>query len=158
MGFVTLAVFSPTHMLCLDTTNASGCDDGNNMAGDGCDSNGNVEDGFICFGDLGKKSQCNQYIGFCGDGIITDPEACDDGNSIGGDGCSSTCNIERGWACKKKAELTWTGKHGTFSIELTNMNSSRFHTDFEGCLNACGDGVRILHAHDLNETCSSLFM
>lgn len=31
----------------------------------------------------------------CGDGVILDGvEACDDGNTISGDGCSSSCEIE----------------------------------------------------------------
>ncbi len=30
----------------------------------------------------------------CGDGIQTPPESCDDGNTINGDGCSDTCQIE----------------------------------------------------------------
>ena len=36
----------------------------------------------------------------CGDGARADDEACDDGNTRGGDGCSADClNIERGYAC-----------------------------------------------------------
>jgi cysteine-rich repeat protein len=34
----------------------------------------------------------------CGDGILIDLQ-CDDGNTISGDGCSSNCVIEKGWAC-----------------------------------------------------------
>lgn len=30
----------------------------------------------------------------CGDGIAVAPEECDDGNAIGGDGCSATCQLE----------------------------------------------------------------
>ncbi len=30
----------------------------------------------------------------CGDGIVDLPELCDDGNNIGGDGCSATCQLE----------------------------------------------------------------
>jgi cysteine-rich repeat protein len=30
----------------------------------------------------------------CGDGAITGPESCDDGNTTGGDGCSATCACE----------------------------------------------------------------
>ena len=38
---------------------------------------------------------------YCGDGIIqTDlGEECDDGNRIGGDGCSGICKIEPNWTC-----------------------------------------------------------
>ncbi len=31
---------------------------------------------------------------FCGDGVLDSNEACDDGNSIDGDGCSARCTIE----------------------------------------------------------------
>jgi len=30
----------------------------------------------------------------CGDGIVSGAEECDDGNTTGGDGCSSTCQLE----------------------------------------------------------------
>jgi cysteine-rich repeat protein len=35
----------------------------------------------------------------CGNGIIEQGETCDDGNTLNGDGCSITCQIESGWTC-----------------------------------------------------------
>ena len=35
----------------------------------------------------------------CGDGAIGAIEACDDGNSLGGDGCSTVCTVEPCWTC-----------------------------------------------------------
>lgn len=35
----------------------------------------------------------------CGNGVIEPGEACDDGNAVGGDGCSSTCALEPGYRC-----------------------------------------------------------
>lgn len=35
----------------------------------------------------------------CGDGLITGTEQCDDNNTVSGDGCSSTCQIEPGYQC-----------------------------------------------------------
>jgi len=35
----------------------------------------------------------------CGDGKIISPEGCDDNNTASGDGCSSTCVVERGFTC-----------------------------------------------------------
>lgn len=35
----------------------------------------------------------------CGNGFLEDGETCDDGNLIGGDGCSPTCTIEAGASC-----------------------------------------------------------
>jgi cysteine-rich repeat protein len=42
----------------------------------------------------------------CGDGIVASPaEACDDGNSVNGDGCSSTCTIEAGYQCSGQPSM-----------------------------------------------------
>ena len=35
----------------------------------------------------------------CGDGISSEDEECDDGNTNNHDGCSSVCLIESGWEC-----------------------------------------------------------
>ncbi len=35
----------------------------------------------------------------CGDGVVSRPESCDDGNRTDGDGCSLMCAIEEGWSC-----------------------------------------------------------
>ncbi|NTX05785.1 DUF4215 domain-containing protein, partial [Myxococcus sp. CA040A] len=36
---------------------------------------------------------------FCGDGVLGGVEACDDGNQLSGDGCSSVCQVETGYTC-----------------------------------------------------------
>ena len=36
----------------------------------------------------------------CGNGWLDPGEQCDDGNSNGGDGCSTNCSVEAGWACE----------------------------------------------------------
>jgi cysteine-rich repeat protein len=35
----------------------------------------------------------------CGDGIVAGNEACDDGDTLPGDGCSPTCTVEDCWEC-----------------------------------------------------------
>ncbi|HXJ21894.1 MAG TPA: DUF4215 domain-containing protein [Polyangia bacterium] len=35
----------------------------------------------------------------CGNGMLDQGEACDDGNAIPGDGCSKICQVESGWSC-----------------------------------------------------------
>ena len=37
----------------------------------------------------------------CGDGLTQGAEACDDGNTADGDGCSATCAIEDGFGCEE---------------------------------------------------------
>lgn len=75
------------------------CDDGNNINGDGCDENCKLEfvcgDG-TCHGEMGEICEkCPEdCCPMCGDGFLDADEECDDGNNIGGDGCSAGCIIE----------------------------------------------------------------
>ncbi len=54
---------------------AESCDDGNFVAGDGC------------------NADCRTN-GACGNGTLDTGEACDDGNTTDGDGCSASCQLE----------------------------------------------------------------
>jgi len=40
----------------------------------------------------------------CGDGKVTGAEACDDDNTVAGDGCSSKCEVEAGYTCTDALE------------------------------------------------------
>ncbi|MDY0004136.1 MAG: DUF4215 domain-containing protein [Polyangia bacterium] len=79
------------------------CDDGNNVSGDGCSAGCLVE--FVCGNDycetesyesceLCPRDCCPD----CGNGILDEGEGCDDGNNVGGDGCSKGCRDEDGVA------------------------------------------------------------
>ena len=85
------------------------CDDGNADAGDGCSPAcafvDNLVDGSDCsaIGDLECASGvCDsnetpdtcEAANTCGNGALEAGESCDDGNSTGGDGCSSTCFVD----------------------------------------------------------------
>jgi cysteine-rich repeat protein len=69
------------------TSNLEACDDGNEVAGDGCTEVCTIEPGHVC---QGSPSIC----GRCGDGTAQGGEQCDDENTIDGDGCSSACTLE----------------------------------------------------------------
>ena len=60
------------------------CEDGNRMAGDGCDSNCQIEVGWRC-----DETGCETD---CGDGETVGAELCDDGNRFDGDMCSAACD------------------------------------------------------------------
>jgi len=69
-----------------------GCDDGNDIGGDGC--------GPTCQNEPTVTVGPSPVVDTsCGDGLVTSGEACDDGNALSGDGCSSTCVVEAGFSC-----------------------------------------------------------
>ncbi len=105
------------------------CDATCKLVTSGCTSCGNgvVDPGELCDGsDLGGHSCASQ--GFtagnlactagctldttgcttCGNGIVEAGEQCDDGNTMSGDGCSATCQIESG-SCDPDGVWTITG-------------------------------------------------
>ena len=62
----------------------------------------------------------------CGDGFIFDgPDFCNDGNSIDGDGCSSTCHIEEGFQILNVSGNITIQKEiiPRFNITLPNQNN-----------------------------------
>ena len=82
------------------------CDDGNLTNGDGCTSGCVLEFcGDAVVNNAGAEdceppdtaictSDCKTRAPLCGDGFVTSPEACDDGNAANGDGCTSSCVVE----------------------------------------------------------------
>jgi cysteine-rich repeat protein len=54
---------------------------------------GKVEGFEECDGGPACTATCDR-VPLCGDGLIDLPETCDDGNSMSGDGCSATCQME----------------------------------------------------------------
>jgi len=72
--------------------------DCNGLSGDGCETDilfSTFHCG-VCNNECGTGYACSNggCVAVCGDGIIAPPETCDDGNAIGGDGCSATCQLE----------------------------------------------------------------
>ena len=52
-----------------------------------------------CIVTVGLLGILNKKQITCGNATIASNEQCDDGNSKNGDGCSSTCHVEKGWKC-----------------------------------------------------------
>jgi cysteine-rich repeat protein len=88
---------------------------------------GGDQDGFSCQGladvvTCGSNGTCieDAYVDPCGNGYRLFQEECDDGNVVDGDGCSSTCKVEKGWRC--------------------DMDSAGREPDT--CTVICGDGIQ----------------
>lgn len=74
---------------------------GTNPSGNGSDSIF-VEDG----ADIIVSGTAADAPPGCGDGVLTDDEACDDGNQVSNDGCNANClTINPGYSCANPGEL-----------------------------------------------------
>jgi len=72
----------------------------------------------------------------CGDGVLGAGELCDDNNTTSGDGCSSTCTLEQGWACSGQPSMClFTCGNGavTGNEQCDDGNT----TSGDGCSNVC---------------------
>lgn len=121
------------------------CDDGNDVADDGCTAcalddcgDGVVGDGEACDdGNVSRGDGCDDRCQFdqCGNGRRGSAEECDDGNLISGDGCSARCKQEGGGLCG----------NGRFDEDEDCDDGN--NTPGDGCGPTCrgefcGDGVR----------------
>lgn len=70
---------------------------------------GAVNLGESCQGS-GPTAKCVAAPANCGDGVVAIGEACDDGNTKGGDGCSATCAEESGFVCAAPVLTTMCAK------------------------------------------------
>ncbi|MGK4009308.1 DUF4215 domain-containing protein [Sorangium sp. So ce1036] len=97
----------------------------------------------------------------CGDGVREDPELCDDGNTIGGDGCSATCELDTPWpeaepngtaaeagargALRPNALVSGAieplGDVDVFAFEVPALADVRIATYDPGSLSECSQGV-----------------
>lgn len=73
------------------------------------------------FDDGSANDSCREALPVCGDDILDLPsEQCDDGNSAGGDCCSSTCQFETtAAACELPRVVITTPVNGVFSLAAT---------------------------------------
>ena len=65
----------------------------------------------------------------CGNSVRSSEEQCDDGSTVGGDGCNSLCLVERGWQCTSSSAVDGDGT-GVGGLDT--------------CTPLCGDGLRVL--------------
>ncbi|MDP3500442.1 MAG: DVUA0089 family protein [Myxococcales bacterium] len=85
----------------------------------------------------------------CGDGAVTAPEACDDGNTADGDGCSATCTVEapiapcgNGSLAAPEACDDGNGTSGDGCSSACQLEAGFTCTGEPSvCVTRCGDGV-----------------
>jgi cysteine-rich repeat protein len=81
-----------------------------------------VEPGEDCDGTAGCDATCKLPT-VCGNGAKQGTEACDDGNTTDGDGCSATCTVEVGYTCTGTTPSVCTSPCGNGTVETSNGES-----------------------------------
>ncbi|HII68933.1 TPA: S8 family serine peptidase [Candidatus Woesearchaeota archaeon] len=156
MDNIVLAAELPTFVCGDGNIDADeDCDDGNAVNGDGCSASCTVE-AVLCY--RGQSRYCikNGYNGtescnpdgsgwqpcipheWCGDAVINSVEACDDGNTVNGDGCSALCRVEISLNCTV-GQNTSCLADGYRGVQWCNANG----TGWRDCISLeyCGDGI-----------------
>ncbi|MEM1414180.1 MAG: DUF4215 domain-containing protein [Myxococcota bacterium] len=116
------------------------CDDCNTVGGDGCAADCSaVEANHVCLDPLGAcPTEACFLIVECGNGILEGDEACDDRNTVGGDGCAADCaSIEEGWVCPFAGVACRAAECGDgFRVDLEECDDGNTRND-DGCTDAC---------------------
>ncbi len=74
---------------------------------------------------------------YCGDGQITHGEKCDDGNTANGDGCTSDCLVESGFACRTAGQPCEPLKCGNGALDEGELCDDGNRNNGDGCSQAC---------------------
>ena len=92
----------------------------------------------------GRYGGCNSdcTVGpYCGDGIVqAEYEQCDDGNTVNGDGCSDTCQVEPCWAacgCNSNVPCTQVAICGNGKLEGAESCDDGNTQSGDGCSGTC---------------------
>ncbi len=94
----------------------------------------------------------------CGDGVVSDTEACDDGNDQPGDGCTD-CVVDDGWQCEDEPSLcapvcgddSLQGDEVCDGMELDGQSCTD-HGFYDGAL-ACSPDCRTFDTAGCNGSC-----
>ena len=89
---------------------------------------------FLAAGVIASRERVYAGPPVCGNGIIEPPEACDDGNGVGGDGCSASCQIEQQCYDPGNAfsffvwsdSYTSSGEYGVMRVLADAVDRSRY--------------------------------
>ena len=74
----------------------------------------------------------------CGDGAINAAtETCDDGNTVGGDGCSATCSVEDSYTCVGAPSVCSTEPCGNGRVDAGEECDDRNDVEGDGCSREC---------------------
>jgi len=125
-----------------DEVTGHGEDDGEDESSTGATDSGLEEYGETIDLDVDDDADMDETAsgpGVCGDGVLADDEACDDGNTASGDGCIETCRgIETGFVCPEPGQLCRAfAKCGDGAVIFPEQCDDGNVADTDGCNSLC---------------------
>ena len=109
------------------------CDDGNTVAGDGCNGICHVEPNWTC----PPAGTCMRSFK-CGDGRIDPGEVCDDANTADNDGCNATCTVQDGrYVCMAGKPCVLNSICGNKRVEQGENCDDGNMASSDGCSSTC---------------------
>ena len=99
-----------------------------------------VSNGKTCTADGGKCYAVVDAGPYCGDGLVQENlgETCDDGNRVGGDGCSGICRLEPNFECPTPGQpCVSTVRCGNGSREAGEACDDANNENGDGCSSNC---------------------
>jgi cysteine-rich repeat protein len=99
-----------------------------NACAEGCCSGGRC---------IAASGACPSIPASCGNGTLSDDETCDDGNTLGTDGCSADCKtVEAGWECRVPGKRC-NPKCGDKVLKGTESCDDGNTINGDGCSSTC---------------------
>ena len=128
-----LTAYDPSVPACLANCSAIGSCLTCNVS---ASASGEFVECLSCSGGYSVDPASNSCRPICGDGILAPEEACEDGNTLGGDGCGPSCLVEPHFACNTSAasnlsecSLVDFGLSFSHLIKHSGANSGSMHFD-----------------------------
>ncbi|MBC8069991.1 MAG: DUF4215 domain-containing protein, partial [Deltaproteobacteria bacterium] len=87
----------------------------------------------------GSGDETSEGDGICGNGLLTKDEACDDANTIDGDGCSADCqSVAPGYSCNPPGQPCHNvARCGDGFVALPELCDDANDADGDGCSSTC---------------------
>lgn len=118
---------------------------GKNKEGSGCSPFCRLELGYECSNNNCTSVRAITTSERCGNGKVESGEACDDGNRLGGDGCSPDCRVETSFECNNdsgKSVCAPKCGDGVWNYTSTKVPGKKA-TSVKDLIEECDDGNNI---------------
>lgn len=111
-------------LMCISGSCTPGAQVDSGVVNDASADTSPMDSGVVNDAAQDSSTTTDAMVDLCGDGMLNAGEACDDGNTTNGDGCSSMCAAEAGWDCSGPTCSAICGDGLMVGTELCDDNNT----------------------------------